>query len=202
MKRIPGPTTTILKIRFRYNRRIIKIFNSLLPIQILVTLLFGYALAAPQGESQDQKLQPTTEPIPILRQEQEINFDGTYKWAYETGNGIKAEEQGFLKNAGVPDQEAQVSLKRHFNRQDGRCTRLQISGATIDLDFFFLVKCQLSQLWKKTVPPQRDRFKSLTTHTISQFVRFVKSLNIALAMPSSLMQSAPIAFGSCWTIRV
>lgn len=24
------------------------------------------------------------------------------------GNGIKAEEQGFLKNAGVPDQEAQV----------------------------------------------------------------------------------------------
>lgn len=24
------------------------------------------------------------------------------------GNGIKAEEQGFLKNPGVPDQEAQV----------------------------------------------------------------------------------------------
>lgn len=24
------------------------------------------------------------------------------------GNGIKAEEQGFLKNAGVPDQETQV----------------------------------------------------------------------------------------------
>lgn len=77
--------------------------------QILVTLLFGYALAAPQGESQDQQLQPSTEPIPILKQEQEINFDGTYNWAYETGNGIKAEEQGFLKNAGVPDQETQVS---------------------------------------------------------------------------------------------
>lgn len=45
-----------------------------------------------------------------MRQEQEINFDGSYKWAYETGNGIAAEEQGFLKNAGVPDQEAQVSL--------------------------------------------------------------------------------------------
>lgn len=29
--------------------------------------------------------QPTTEPIPILRQEQEVNFDGTYKWLYETG---------------------------------------------------------------------------------------------------------------------
>lgn len=32
------------------------------------------ALAAPQG--------PSTEPIPILRQEQEVNFDGTYKWRF------------------------------------------------------------------------------------------------------------------------
>lgn len=58
-------------------------------------------MTAPQG--------PSTEPIPILKQDQEINFDGSYKWAYETGNGIAAEEQGFLKNAGVPDQEAQVN---------------------------------------------------------------------------------------------
>lgn len=49
-----------------------------------------------------------TEPIPILRQEQEVNFDGSYKYLYETGNGINAQEQGFLKNAGS-DQEAQVS---------------------------------------------------------------------------------------------
>lgn len=65
----------------------------------------GCSFAAPQ-------LQSSTEPIPILKQEQEINFDGSYKWAYETGNGIAAEEQGFLKNAGVPDQEAQVG---YFN---------------------------------------------------------------------------------------
>lgn len=58
-------------------------------------------MTAPQGG-------PSTEPIPILKQEQEVNFDGSYKWAYETGNGIAAEAQGFLKNAGVPDQEAQV----------------------------------------------------------------------------------------------
>ncbi|XP_055307860.1 endocuticle structural glycoprotein SgAbd-8-like [Sitodiplosis mosellana] len=81
---------------------------------ILVTLLIGSTFAVPPKQQQRQLRQtefqqPTTEPIPIIRQEQEVNFDGTYKWAYETGNGIKAEESGFLKNAGVPDQEAQVA---------------------------------------------------------------------------------------------
>ncbi|XP_046384744.1 endocuticle structural glycoprotein SgAbd-8-like [Ischnura elegans] len=49
------------------------------------------------------------EEIPIVRQETDVGFDGTYKYSYETGNGIVAEEAGFLKNAGVPDQEAQVA---------------------------------------------------------------------------------------------
>lgn len=35
-----------------------------------------------------------------------FEIDETY--FVSVGNGIKAEEQGFLKNAGVPDQEAQV----------------------------------------------------------------------------------------------
>lgn len=72
-------------------------------VQVLLVAFAGCSFAAPQ-------VQPSTEPIPILKQEQDINFDGSYKWAYETGNGIAAEEQGFLKNAGVPDQEAQVSF--------------------------------------------------------------------------------------------
>lgn len=70
--------------------------------QILAITLFGCTLAAPQ-------LSSSTEPIPILKQEQEINYDGSYKWAYETGNGIAAEEQGFLKNPGE-ETEAQVSI--------------------------------------------------------------------------------------------
>ncbi|RZC36720.1 Chitin bind 4 domain containing protein [Asbolus verrucosus] len=70
-------------------------------VVIAVSALLALALAAPQG--------PATEPIPILRQEQEVNFDGSYKYSYETGNSITAEEQGFLKNAGQPEQEAQVA---------------------------------------------------------------------------------------------
>ncbi|XP_031640899.1 endocuticle structural glycoprotein SgAbd-4-like [Contarinia nasturtii] len=93
---------------------------------ILATLLMGCAFAAPlqsiaPRQSRQSEFQPTTEPIPILRQEQEVNFDGTYKWAYETGNGIKAEEQGFLKNAGVPDQEAQVAQGSYsYTAPDGQ----------------------------------------------------------------------------------
>ncbi|XP_019867091.1 endocuticle structural glycoprotein ABD-4 [Aethina tumida] len=70
-------------------------------IFVSVILFFGCASCAPQG--------PPSEPIPILRQEQEVNFDGSYKYSYETGNGIAADEQGFLKNAGQPEQEAQVA---------------------------------------------------------------------------------------------
>lgn len=44
----------------------------------------------------------------ILRNEQSVNADGSYQFAYETSNGISAEEQGHLKNAGQ-DNEGIVS---------------------------------------------------------------------------------------------
>jgi len=63
------------------------------------------AQARPQVRPQAQG-----EPIPIIRQEQEVNFDGSYKYLYETGNGINAEEEGYLKNPGT-DNAGQVSWK-------------------------------------------------------------------------------------------
>lgn len=45
----------------------------------------------------------------FFRQEHEQNADGSYKYFYETGNGIYQEEEGYIKNAGTED-EAQVSL--------------------------------------------------------------------------------------------
>uniref|UniRef100_A0A336MJ94 CSON002550 protein n=1 Tax=Culicoides sonorensis TaxID=179676 RepID=A0A336MJ94_CULSO len=63
--------------------------------------LLAIVSAAPQFDQ-------NTTPIPIIRQEQDINVDGSYKYAYETGNGIIAEEEGYLKNPGT-EQEAQVS---------------------------------------------------------------------------------------------
>ncbi|KAI4465724.1 cuticle protein [Holotrichia oblita] len=44
---------------------------------------------------------------------------------YETGNGIAAEEQGFLKNAGQPDDEIQVAQGQfHYTDPDGQLIQL------------------------------------------------------------------------------
>ncbi|KAI4465731.1 cuticle protein [Holotrichia oblita] len=45
--------------------------------------------------------------IPILRYQYDPNPDGSYTYSYETGNGISAQEQGFVKNLGSVN-EAQV----------------------------------------------------------------------------------------------
>ncbi|XP_063220025.1 endocuticle structural glycoprotein SgAbd-2-like [Bacillus rossius redtenbacheri] len=47
--------------------------------------------------------------VPILAYNNEVNPDGSYRWNYETGNGIAAQEQGYLKNPGQKDLEAQVA---------------------------------------------------------------------------------------------
>ncbi|KAG5675021.1 hypothetical protein PVAND_004961 [Polypedilum vanderplanki] len=70
---------------------------------IIILALIALTSAAPQGD---------TTPIPIIRQEQELNPDGSYKYAYETGNGIQAEEEGYLKNPGT-EEEAQVSRGKY-----------------------------------------------------------------------------------------
>lgn len=56
---------------------------------------------------------PAEEPIPIVTQEQDgPNPDGSYKWKFEAGNGIKAEESGQVKDAGSENAalEAQGSV--------------------------------------------------------------------------------------------
>lgn len=71
------------------------------------------AVALPQYPQQQQysaqqySAQQYTTPIPIVSQTQEVNPDGSYYYSYQTGNGIQAEEKGYLKNAGVPDNEIQ-----------------------------------------------------------------------------------------------
>ncbi|KAF4520082.1 hypothetical protein B566_EDAN014187 [Ephemera danica] len=72
---------------------------------ILALALVAVAAAAPQQQRQQYE-----EPIPILRLENEgVNHDGSYN--YETGNGIRAEESGYVKQLGgrgEEDSEAQV----------------------------------------------------------------------------------------------
>ncbi|XP_049822472.1 endocuticle structural glycoprotein SgAbd-2 isoform X2 [Aethina tumida] len=62
---------------------------------VVACALFAIALADVSHllRKQPQQYSPGQE-IPILRQESDITPEGSYKWAYETGNGISAQEQG------------------------------------------------------------------------------------------------------------
>nr|CAI5866521.1 unnamed protein product [Callosobruchus analis] len=97
----------------------------------IVTLaVIGSTLAVPQRRPQeydDQGAQHQQQPqqqypdrpqqyhersttfIPIIRFDKEQSEDGSYKAAYETGNNIIAEEEGYLKPLGPdPDAEGQI----------------------------------------------------------------------------------------------
>lgn len=47
--------------------------------------------------------------IPIINSEMSQGKDGSYKYAFETANGIHQQEHGFVKNAGQKDHEIQVA---------------------------------------------------------------------------------------------
>ncbi|XP_058124208.1 endocuticle structural glycoprotein SgAbd-2-like [Anopheles ziemanni] len=60
----------------------------------------------------------------VLRQDVEINPDGSYQYAYETSNGIQAEQQGTLKDVG--DEKAQVVQGQYaYSNPDGSRVSLQ-----------------------------------------------------------------------------
>ncbi|CAH0558120.1 unnamed protein product [Brassicogethes aeneus] len=84
---------------------------------VLAFVALGYAQQQPH---------PTGEPIPILKYENEgVNADGSYQWSYETGNSIKADEQGQLKNAGSENEAEEVQGSYSYTADDGTQISLQ-----------------------------------------------------------------------------
>lgn len=68
---------------------------------------------------------PADEPIPIVSQSQDgPNPDGSYKWSYETGNGIKAEEEGHLEEAGTDDEAMKAEGGYSYTGDDGQAISL------------------------------------------------------------------------------
>jgi len=64
---------------------------------------------------------PADEPIPIVSQSQDgPNPDGSYKWSYESGNGIKAEEEGQLENAGSENEAIKAKGGFSYTSDDGQ----------------------------------------------------------------------------------
>ncbi|CAH0699930.1 unnamed protein product [Spodoptera exigua] len=60
---------------------------------VLACMLVAVAFAAPQQGA-------PAEPIPIVKDDSQINGDGSYQYAFETGNGISADQKGELKKVG------------------------------------------------------------------------------------------------------
>lgn len=78
----------------------------------------------------------TTTFIPIIRFDKEQGTDGSYKTAYETGNNIQAEEQGFLKSVGE-DQNALVQHGTYsYTAPDGQVITVEYTAD----EFGFRVK--------------------------------------------------------------
>ncbi|XP_063918066.1 endocuticle structural glycoprotein ABD-4-like [Zophobas morio] len=58
--------------------------------------------------------------IAILRQEQSVEPDGSYKWAYETANGIAAQEQGGLKQQGSAEPSIAAQGSFSYTSPEGQ----------------------------------------------------------------------------------
>ncbi|KAJ8924939.1 hypothetical protein NQ315_001102 [Exocentrus adspersus] len=64
--------------------------------------------------------------IPILRYDNNPNQgDGSYNYAYETGNGISAAERGFQKVGGGPEGSQQADGSFSYTAPDGQRISLQ-----------------------------------------------------------------------------
>ncbi|XP_063990610.1 endocuticle structural glycoprotein SgAbd-4-like [Diachasmimorpha longicaudata] len=48
------------------------------------------------------------EPVPILSQDLDVSFDGTFRNSYETGNGILVQEQGYHQPGANPEEGINV----------------------------------------------------------------------------------------------
>ncbi|XP_026328501.1 uncharacterized protein LOC113236578 [Hyposmocoma kahamanoa] len=80
----------------------------------------------------------TTTFIPIIRFDKEQGTDGSYKTAYETGNNIQAQEQGYLKTVGEnQDQSALVQSGSYtYTAPDGQVITVEYTAD----EFGFRVK--------------------------------------------------------------
>ncbi|KAH8370420.1 hypothetical protein KR093_003401 [Drosophila rubida] len=67
-------------------------------------LLLSYVLARPQ-DSRAGSATTTTTPASIVQQENVNNADGSFNSSYETSNGIRVENVGYLKKIIIPKSE-------------------------------------------------------------------------------------------------
>ena len=76
--------------------------------------------SAPNRPSGGAPAAPSGPPIEIISFESENNGDGSYKFSYESANGIKAEEQGEVKNKGSDNEIQSVQGSYSYTSPEGQ----------------------------------------------------------------------------------
>ncbi|XP_054256882.1 endocuticle structural glycoprotein ABD-4-like [Macrosteles quadrilineatus] len=84
-------------------------------VQVCLLAVIAVASALPQGQK----------PIAIIRSESEgPNADGSYRFLYETENGIRGEESGQLLNAGAENEAISVQGSNSYTSPEGQVINL------------------------------------------------------------------------------
>ncbi|KAF4520077.1 hypothetical protein B566_EDAN014182 [Ephemera danica] len=78
-------------------------------MKLIIVLALVAAVSAQFGQQQQQQAQPKKPFIPILAYSNEHSHDGSYSFSYQSADGTAHQEAGYVKNAGVPEQEAMVA---------------------------------------------------------------------------------------------
>ncbi|XP_050302914.1 endocuticle structural glycoprotein SgAbd-2-like [Anthonomus grandis grandis] len=65
------------------------------------------------------------EQVPIISQDIDVQFDGTFSHSYQTGNGISVNEQGRPKGAGKDGDIEEVQGTFQYTAPDGTPIQLQ-----------------------------------------------------------------------------
>lgn len=74
----------------------------------------------PRGGPAPAPSQPSGPPIEIISYENVNNGDGSYKWSYESANGIKAQETGDVKNKGSDNAIQTVQGSYSYTSPEGQ----------------------------------------------------------------------------------
>ncbi|KAE8573773.1 endocuticle structural glycoprotein SgAbd-2 isoform X1 [Halyomorpha halys] len=86
-----------------------------------VVSIFLCSLVSAYAQVQQRPIEYPNNAIPIISYVNENNYDGSYKYSYETGDGISVQEEGFLKNPGVEGEEAQTARGTYsYTAPDGQ----------------------------------------------------------------------------------
>ena len=81
---------------------------SLLLLQIVFAALLGIAVAQVRQQQQQE--------VRILEQELVNQGDGTFRYAFETSDGTRAESSGYIKNPNEPDPEQRIQSVQGYYR--------------------------------------------------------------------------------------